>query len=168
MDSLRQQALRVLLECNADEKARLAVLMDSSAPTGAQDPLTEVQGIPGRPQKPELVPHTQLKARSMATMEGRAALLHALAHIEFNAIDLACDAAVRFSGMPDDFYRQWIQVAREEAYHFSLLRDHLRSMGFDYGDFPAHNALWEMAEKNEARRVGSHCTGPKNIRSTWA
>jgi uncharacterized ferritin-like protein (DUF455 family) len=94
-----------------------------------------------------LVPHTQLAQRSMRTVEGRAALLHALAHIEFNAINLALDAAWRFAGQPQAFYRDWLQVAREEALHFELLRDHLRTLGFAYGDFPAHNALWEMAEK---------------------
>jgi len=83
----------------------------------------------------------------MRTPEGRAALLHALAHIEFNAINLALDAVWRFPGQPEAFYLDWLQVAREEALHFELLRDHLRSLGFAYGDFPAHNALWEMAEK---------------------
>ena len=85
----------------------------------------------------------------MATAEGRAALIHALAHIELNAIDLALDLCWRFAGMPEAFYRQWIEVAKEEALHFELLRDHLRSLGFAYGDFPAHNALWEMAEKTK-------------------
>src|SRR4051812_20684837 len=69
--------------------------------------------IPGRPARPELVPHTQLAPRSMRTVDGRAALLHALAHIEFNAINLALDAAWRFDGMPEAFYRDWLQVARE-------------------------------------------------------
>jgi uncharacterized ferritin-like protein (DUF455 family) len=103
--------------------------------------------LPGRPARPELVAHTQLVQRSMRTVAGRAALIHALAHIEFNAINLALDAAWRFAGQPEDFYRDWLRVAREEALHFELLRDHLRTLGFAYGDFPAHNALWEMAEK---------------------
>ena len=85
----------------------------------------------------------------MNTVEGRAALVHALAHIELNAVDLALDICWRFAGMPDVFYDQWLTVAKEEAHHFELLRDHLRSLGFDYGDFPAHNALWEMAEKTK-------------------
>jgi uncharacterized ferritin-like protein (DUF455 family) len=83
----------------------------------------------------------------MRSVEGRAALIHALAHIELNAIDLALDIVWRFPAMPDAFYRQWIDVAREEALHFQLLQAHLRTLGFAYGDFPAHNALWEMAEK---------------------
>ena len=85
----------------------------------------------------------------MATVEGRAALIHALAHIELNAIDLALDLCWRFGNMPVEFYKQWMGVAKEEALHFELLRDHLRSLGFAYGDFPAHNALWEMAERTK-------------------
>ena len=70
------------------------------------------------------------------TPAGRAALLHALAHIELNAIDLALDVVWRFAGLPEDFYRQWLQVAREEALHFELLRDHLATLGHAYGDNP--------------------------------
>jgi uncharacterized ferritin-like protein (DUF455 family) len=85
----------------------------------------------------------------MANLEGRATLLHALAHIELNAIDLACDICWRFPGMPDLFYRQWWNVAYEEALHFQLLRDHLASLGYLYGDFPAHDALWQMADRTK-------------------
>lgn len=138
-----------MLEQDPLKKAALASVLDTNSFVGADEVIAEPTGIPGRPPKPVLVPHTQLKHRSMATVEGRAALLHALAHIEFNAIDLAADVTWRFNGMPDDFYRQWVQVAREEAYHFTLLREHLVSIGFDYGDFPAHNSLWEMAEKTK-------------------
>ncbi len=86
----------------------------------------------------------------MRTEEGRAALIHALAHIEFNAINLALDAIWRFPGMPEAFYADWLQVAGEEAYHFWLLASHLQALGFAYGDFPAHNSLWDMAEKTQA------------------
>ena len=104
-------------------------------------------GDPGRPEKPELVQPKDLPQRKPNTPEGRAILFHAITHIEFNAINLALDAAYRFRHMPEDFYRDWIQVAEEEAYHFTLLRGHLRMTGSDYGDFPAHNGLWEMAQK---------------------
>lgn len=147
--SLRTNALRVLLEQDPDEKARQARELDIDELPGANEQIAEPYGIPGRPAKPELVPHTELKQRSMRTLEGRAALIHALAHIELNAIDLAADLAWRFAGMPDLFYRQWARVAQEEALHFQLLRDHLRAMGFEYGSFPAHGALWEMAEKTK-------------------
>lgn len=149
METLRRTALHVLLEGDPLKKAEFASALDASADVGAAESLVEPDGIPGRPARPVLVPHTQLKQRSMGTVEGRAALLHALAHIEFNAIDLAADACWRFAGMPDQFYRDWARVAKEEAYHFTLLREHLQSLGFDYGDFPAHNALWEMAEKTK-------------------
>jgi uncharacterized ferritin-like protein (DUF455 family) len=104
-------------------------------------------GIPGRPSRPELVPARDVPQRSVATLEGRAALIHALAHIEFNAINLALDAVWRFDGMPIDYYRDWLRVADEEAYHFGLLAIHLQSLNAAYGDFPAHNGLWEIAEK---------------------
>ena len=100
---------------------------------------------PGRPSRPELVPPRELPRRRLNSVEGRAALLHALAHIEFNAINLAWDAVCRFAGMPEDYYRDWASVADEEAYHFRLLRERLQSLGYDYGDFPAHNGLWSMA-----------------------
>ena len=145
--SARREALR-LLTCRApDEKARGTRALDPGQPVIPHEVIAEPAGIPGRPDRPRLVPHTEIRQRSMRTAEGRAALIHALAHIELNAIDLALDICWRFAGMPDEFYRQWLDVAREEACHFELLRDHLRSSGFDYGDFPAHNALWEMAEK---------------------
>jgi uncharacterized ferritin-like protein (DUF455 family) len=83
----------------------------------------------------------------MRTPAGIAALVHAIAHIELNAIDLALDICWRFPGMPEAFYRDWLRIAQEEARHFTLLREHLLTLGFDYGDFDAHNALWEMAER---------------------
>lgn len=99
---------------------------------------------PGRPSQPRLVPPRELPARSTASEAGRAALIHSICHIEFNAINLAWDAVYRFRDLPGAYYSDWIRVAREEAYHFSLLRDHLRHLGYEYGDFPAHNGLWEM------------------------
>jgi uncharacterized ferritin-like protein (DUF455 family) len=70
-----------------------------------------------------------------------------LAHIELNAINLAWDAVYRFRGLPRDYYDDWVQIAGEEAYHFTLLRDRLQELGYDYGDFEAHDGLWEMARK---------------------
>ena len=104
-------------------------------------------GVPGRPAQPILVSPNQLPVRAMKTREGRAAQIHAMAHIEFNAINLALDALVRFSGLPPAYYADWLQVADEEALHFDLLAQHLQHLGFAYGDFPAHNGLWEMAER---------------------
>ena len=109
--------------------------------------LSARQTIPGHPVKPELVAPRLVKRRSMITPEGRAILIHALAHIEFNAINLALDAIWRFAGMPREYYADWLKVADEEALHFSLLTGHLQAQGYEYGDFPAHNSLWEMAAK---------------------
>lgn len=99
----------------------------------------------GRPARPELVPPQQVPRRELSHPEGHAALLHALAHIEFTAINLALDAVYRFQGLPTAFYTDWLRVAAEEAHHFRLLRDHLRTLGHDYGDFPAHAGLWGVA-----------------------
>lgn len=101
--------------------------------------------VPGRPSKPELVSALAVDKRKLSTVEGRAALIHSLAHIEFNAINLALDAVYRFRGLPQEYYGDWLQVAAEEASHFTLLRNYLRAQGYDYGDFTAHNGLWEMA-----------------------
>jgi len=131
------------------QKAALARELDPFDAVGADEAIAEPEGIPGRPARPSLVPHTQVKQRGIGTPEGLAALMHALAHIEFNAINLAADLTWRFAGMPDEFYLDWMKVAREEAYHFGLLADRLVELGFAYGDFPAHDALWTMAEKTK-------------------
>ena len=102
---------------------------------------------PGRPERPRLVPPRELERRSTGSSEAHAALIHAVAHIEFNAVNLALDAACRFPGLPMQYYVDWLHVAAEEAIHFSLLRAHLRGLGYDYGDFPAHDGLWQMARK---------------------
>ncbi len=102
---------------------------------------------PGRPARPVLVPARELARRSTATEPGRAALIHAVSHIEFNAINLALDAICRFPGMPREYYADWLRVAGEEAQHFGLLRAHLRRLGHDYSDFAAHDGLWQMALK---------------------
>lgn len=104
-------------------------------------------GMPGRPLRPALVHPRELPRRGLGSQEGRAAFIHAIAHIELNAIDLAWDAAYRFRGLPEAFYADWVAVANDESRHFVLLRDRLRQFGYDYGDFDAHNGLWEMTEK---------------------
>ena len=104
-------------------------------------------GAPGRPQRPRLVPPRSLPRRGLGTAVGRAALIHAIAHIEFNAINLAWDAVYRFRDMPRAYYDDWSRVAAEEADHFQRLRSHLQASDYDYGDFDAHDGLWEMAQK---------------------
>ena len=110
-------------------------------------PGPESTEVPGRPSRPRLVTPRALPRRGLGTVAGRAALMHAVAHIEFNAINLAWDAVYRFRDMPRAFFSDWMRVALEEAKHFELLCGHVRQMGYDYGDFDAHNGLWEMAVK---------------------
>jgi uncharacterized ferritin-like protein (DUF455 family) len=115
--------------------------------TASDAPPPEGIRAPGRPPRPELVAPRDTAHRGLGSAEGRAAFIHAIAHIEFNAIDLAWDAAYRFRGMPQEFYADWVNVAADEARHFALLQQRLAELGHAYGDFPAHNGLWEMAEK---------------------
>jgi uncharacterized ferritin-like protein (DUF455 family) len=147
---LRERALQVL--CMTDPAAKAAATRALFAafaehPLDSAATLPEPADLPGRPPRPRLVPPKDVPTRSPFTTEGRAALLHAIAHIEFNAINLALDAAWRFAGLPDAFYRDWLQVASEEALHFTLLREHLQGLGFDYGDFDAHDGLWLMTQR---------------------
>lgn len=140
-----------LYTCDPVEKARLtreaaAAWRAGSLPLADGEPVRPVEG-PGRPQRPSLVAPRDLLRRRPNSVEGRAVLFHALTHIEFNAINLGWDAVYRFRGMPETYYSDWVRVADEEAYHFSLLLGHLRGLGADYGDFPAHDGLWDMAVK---------------------
>ena len=105
--------------------------------------------IPGRPERPQLVAARELPRRRLGGPAGRIALYHAIAHIEFNAINLALDALYRFVAMPRGYYRDWLRVALEEALHFELMAAHLESLGSHYGALPAHNGLWEMALKTD-------------------
>ena len=110
-------------------------------------PAADAIRMPGRPATPKLVHPRDLARRGFGTPEGRAAFIHSIAHIEFNAIDLAWDAVYRFRGLPRAYYADWVAVANDEARHFRMLRARLRDFGHDYGDFDAHNGLWEMAEQ---------------------
>ena len=160
---LRQLALNALATADINEKlAAVAVIVaDTALDAGAQ--IDTPSGLPGRPAQPELIAATHVPRRGIGSREGRAALIHALAHIEFNAINLALDVVWRFAGMPLNFYREWMQVAREEAFHFSLLQAHLQTLGFEYGDFPAHNGLWEMAEKTSADVLARLALVPRTL-----
>ena len=116
-------------------------------PVPAHAPPPEPVRMPGRPERPRLVHPRDLPRRGFGNAEGRAAFVHSIAHIEFNAVDLAWDAVYRFRGMPEEYYADWVRIADDEARHFELLRARLRAFGHDYGDFDAHNGLWEMCEK---------------------
>ena len=150
MSELFEMAQTCLQERDPQEKVRLT---RQTAGLFQQYPAQPDPGYPGRslqpgrPDLPELVHFSRLARRKLTTPEGCAAFLHALAHIEFNAINLAWDAVCRFPGMPVGYYRDWSKVAGEEAEHFFLLNERLEELGYRYGDFPAHDGLWEMAEK---------------------
>ena len=152
MTSLYSAAYACLRTASPEEKAastfataaafeRDELVIDDSAPP--PEPIR----MPGRPESPKLVHPRELPRRGFGSDEGRAAFIHSIAHIEFNAIDLAWDAVYRFRGMPAQFYADWVSVANDEARHFVMLRKRLNAFGRDYGDFDAHNGLWEMAEK---------------------
>ncbi len=145
---LRAAALAALMLCDPQQKVSAVRALAAAPPAPDPDVVIEAPpGLPGRPPRPVLVPPRRVPSRSVGTLEGRAALLHAVAHIEHNAIGLALDALWRFPALPDSYYQDWLGVACEEALHFDLLCQRLHAIGFAYGDFPAHDGLWEMANK---------------------
>jgi uncharacterized ferritin-like protein (DUF455 family) len=165
---LRANALQCLLQTDPIEKAEAVAAMASAFHAGGwtvdNGAVVHVAGtIPGRPARPALVPPRLVGRRSMATVEGRAMLIHSLAHIEFNATNLALDALWRFPDMPVEYYTDWLRVAKEEAIHFSLLAAHLQVLGYQYGDFPAHDSLWEMVEKTRADIVARMALVPRTL-----
>lgn len=165
---LRACALQALLETDPARKTAAVAALAAAVRDGdwTADPVAGLQapdGIPGRPAKPELVPPRLVGRRSMATVEGRAMLVHALAHIEFNAINLALDALWRFPGMPLAYYTDWLRVASEEALHFTMLCAHLETLGYRYGDFPGHDSLWEMVEKTRGDVLARMALVPRTL-----
>jgi len=162
--SLRLACLH-LLQINAPkEKAAQVRGLDAARCTlDPAESFTEPARLPGRPDCPQLVQPSQLKTRAVGTQEGRAGLIHALTHIEANAINLALDVVWRFARMPTGFYLDWWRVAQEEALHFELLNAHLNEMGFAYGDFPAHDGLWDMAERTKGDVLARLALVPRTL-----
>ncbi|HJR13992.1 MAG TPA: ferritin-like domain-containing protein [Rhodanobacteraceae bacterium] len=147
------EAAKRCIDC-AEPEAKLALTRETFCALRAghlslRDDGAQPEGIgaPGRPPRPRLVMPRDVPRRGLGSDEGRAALVHAVAHIEFNAINLAWDAVYRFRGMPDNYYRDWASVAHDESRHFTMLSARLARLGHAYGDFEAHNGLWEMALK---------------------
>ncbi|WP_028917810.1 ferritin-like domain-containing protein [Pseudoxanthomonas sp. J35] len=152
MDSLFDAARQCLDAADPAEKVALthrhfAALQRGGLAIPQDAPPPEPIRMPGRPPRPRLVHPRDLPRRGLGSDEGKAAFLHAIAHIELNAIDLGWDAVYRFRGLPEQFYLDWARVADDEARHFAMLRQRLQECGYDYGDFDAHNGLWEMCEK---------------------
>lgn len=153
-ENLFEQAFRCLLIENPKEKVEATILLQESWLDGKLSlyPLSDVPSLtkPGRPERPELVDPRDVPRRNLVSLKGRLTLVHAIAHIEFNAINLALDAVYRFQAMPEQYYTDWCLVAAEEAKHFMMLSSYLESHGMHYGDVAAHNGLWEMAVKTDS------------------
>jgi uncharacterized ferritin-like protein (DUF455 family) len=160
---LRLDALRILALTDPAAKAAAALAIDTAASLDPHVVLRGSAAIPGRPERPRLVPPHRVPHRTPFTPAGRAAQLHAVAHIEFNAINLALDAVWRWSGMPDAYYRDWLRVAREEALHFTLVAEHLATLGHAYGDFDAHDGLWTMCEKTAGDLTARMALVPRTL-----
>jgi uncharacterized ferritin-like protein (DUF455 family) len=162
---LRQTAYEAFISQNIEHKMTLSgVLIACNAINNiAKIKLCGAQTQPGLPEKPELREPLNVDKRSPFTPAGHAALMHAICHIEFNAVNLALDAIWRFDGMPEQYYKDWAQVAKEEAYHFSLLQNHLKSISYQYGDFPAHTGLWTMCEKTKDDIVARMALVPRTL-----
>ncbi len=167
---LRREALRILALADPAAKAaatRAWLAEHAAAPVAPDQVLSAGEEphapLPGRPPRPRLVDPAQVPRRTPFTPEGRAALLHAVAHIEFNAINLALDAVWRFAGLPEAYYRDWQRVAAEEALHFTLVAEHLASLGHAYGDFDAHDGLWAMCEKTAGDVVARMALVPRTL-----
>ena len=152
-DSLYAQALYCLLLDDPDKKIESVKALQNNWLAGKLrfEPSAVIASlpVPGRPAKPALVDPKDVPRRNFSSLKGRLTLVHAIAHIEFNAINLALDAIYRFQDMPEQYYTDWCRVAAEEAKHFQLLSDYLISHNMAYGDLPAHNGLWEMAVKTD-------------------
>lgn len=164
---LRTRALAALQQADVAEKLALVDALQAQAADLAIDPalqLPEPPALPGRPLRPQLLAPVQVPQRSPHTPQGRAALIHAICHIEFNAINLALDAIWRFARMPEAYYRDWLRVAVEEVLHFRLLHAHLQSVhGQHYGDFAAHDGLWSMCEKTKADVTARMALVPRTL-----
>lgn len=160
---MRDHALHALCQRSAADKLAAVAAIPFDAVVDVSSVLHCNQPLPGRPAAPVLVPPVSVPRRKLATAEGRAVLVHALAHIEFNAINLALDIIWRFPGMPAAFYTDWMTVAREEAHHFDLLDQHLATLGTAYGDHPAHDGLWQMAARTDNELLARLALVPRTL-----
>jgi uncharacterized ferritin-like protein (DUF455 family) len=151
IQTLRAGATMAIAASNLDDKIRLAqetARRWHNRTLSLRSPLDPpLPDRPGRPENPVLVPPKATEKRSLHTVPGRIAMLHALAHIELNAVDLALDIVARFASepVPQSFFDGWMLVAFEEAKHFGLVRERLKALGADYGDMTAHDGLWQAA-----------------------
>jgi uncharacterized ferritin-like protein (DUF455 family) len=150
MENLKHAARDILLAADPAEKVRLSAAVAAAWRSGnlSLGELVDMPARPGRPEQPVLLRPGDMPRRKVGgSLQKRVALLHALAHIELNAIDLAWDIVARFAGpeLPRDFYDDWVTVGAEEALHFDLISRRLAVLGAAYGDLPAHDGLWRAA-----------------------
>jgi uncharacterized ferritin-like protein (DUF455 family) len=168
---LRQTAYNAFISSKIEQKIALAGVLHAytAINTIANLDSSANNTKPGIPAKPLLLEPLKVEKRSPFTPVGHAALMHSICHIEFNAVNLALDAIWRFTGMPNQYYLDWAKVAKEEAYHFTLLQNHLKSIsydenrGYEYGDFPAHTGLWSMCEKTKDDIVARMALVPRTL-----
>ncbi|MDR7307814.1 ferritin-like domain-containing protein [Rhodoferax saidenbachensis] len=162
---LRHRALHVFCLTDALEKADATQALRVDAPTLPLDTAVVLPWPeqPGRPPQPIQVHPKDVPRRTPFTAEGHAALMHSIAHIEFNAVNLALDAIWRFPDMPAAYYLDWLRVAQEEAQHFKLLQAHLRACGYDYGSFPAHDGLWTVCDNTRHDVVARMALVPRTM-----
>jgi uncharacterized ferritin-like protein (DUF455 family) len=170
--SLRRAALAALVVAEPQDKCAATILLAEQlgAPTlpvgeveSLEEPDAQSSPLPGRLAQPSLVLARTMPRYTMTTQKGRAALIHSLAHIELNAVNLALDALWRFARMPALYYQQWLSVAADEARHFTLLNTHLTGMGYAYGDFQAHDGLWDMAQRTKADVLARMALVPRTL-----
>ena len=166
---LRQSAYHAFVNPDLEDKMAIAGVLiaytaiNIIANIGSVDDDIKADTQPGIPAKPLLLEPLKVEKRSPFTPAGHAALMHSICHIEFNAVNLALDAIWRFPSMPEQYYLDWAKVAKEEAYHFSLLQNHLKSIGYSYGSFPAHTGLWAMCEKTKDDIVARMALVPRTL-----
>ena len=149
--SLFESAFQALMSNDSSEKVQLThQLFEAIQQQNLELDTKPVEKIntPGRPIKPKLVSYQTTPKRDRSDL-GMIKTIHSICHIEFNAINLALDALYRFQNMPYQYYQDWAKVAHEEALHFTMINDYLQELGYQYGDFAAHNGLWEMTVETD-------------------
>lgn len=162
MQTLAEMAVEVLTTADGRAKTALshahAASWFAARAAGAPLPIGRAEPpiFPARPEKPELVSPRDVPRRKPGSPQGRIALLHAVAHIELNAVDLHWDIIARFADqpMPLGFYDDWVKAADEESRHFNLICDSLERLGSHYGALPAHAGMWKAAEDTRADFMG--------------
>lgn len=153
MTDIFDTALRALKCCSFAHKVQLIEQLQQETGSGVFDCDSDIAvhrvSDPGRPALPIQVHPSEVPRRRLGSVSGRIGLIHAVAHIEFNAVNLSLDAIYRFRGMPRDYYRDWVRVASEEATHFALLNSRLNDLNSQYGFLPAHGGMWMMAVETD-------------------